>query len=209
MRNILIIVASLMAAWPSTAATNAVRPFGVGASFSSFFNDETIGWKFSTANIIEVTALGWWVHPGADLVSSHHVGVWSSTGDLLGDTTVTAGVRTNGTWRFVATSPFTLAPGDYFIGGRDTASDGDSYTNTFGTISTASGIGYISAASSANNSGFAFPGDLSPFIVGRFGPNFQFSSANSVPEAASWAMLIAGFGLVGAVARFRRYAVAG
>jgi hypothetical protein len=37
--------------------------------------------------------------------------------------------------------------------------------------------------------------------------NFSFS-ANAVPEPASWAMLIAGFGLVGAAARRRRTAVA-
>lgn len=209
MRKILTTLAILIAASPSMAATNALKPFAIGGSIASFFNDETIGWKFTTADTIQVTALGWWVHPGANLISSHQVGVWSSTGALLGNSIVTAGARTAGTWRFAATLPFTLTPGEYFIGGRDTASDGDGYMITFGTIPTASGIGYISAASSANNSGFAFPGDLSPAVVGRFGPNFQFSSANSVPEPSSWAMLIAGFGLIGAAARRRRSAVAG
>jgi hypothetical protein len=40
--------------------------------------------------------------------------------------------------------------------------------------------------------------------------NFQVSTSpnlNAVPEPASWAMLIAGFGLTGAVARRRRVAV--
>ena len=37
--------------------------------------------------------------------------------------------------------------------------------------------------------------------------DFQFSAAASVPETASWAMMISGFGLVGATMRRRRVAV--
>jgi hypothetical protein len=38
--------------------------------------------------------------------------------------------------------------------------------------------------------------------------DFVLGTAGAVPEPANWAMLIAGFGLVGAVARRRRTAVA-
>ena len=52
------------------------------------------------------------------------------------------------------------------------------------------------------------PGDESAYVadwaIGREFTNFAFA----VPEPTSWAMLIAGFGLVGAAARRRRTAVA-
>jgi hypothetical protein len=57
-------------------------------------------------------------------------------------------------------------------------------------------------AFNAGGAGFQFGDDESWAI-----DNFSLSAA-AVPEPASWAMLIAGFGLVGAVARRRRTAIA-
>ncbi len=51
----------------------------------------------------------------------------------------------------------------------------------------------------------------SPIGGAGFGPGlltFSPNRAGAVPEPASWAMMIAGFGLVGAMARRRRYAIA-
>lgn len=52
----------------------------------------------------------------------------------------------------------------------------------------------------AYSSGISFGAASEPFNVG----NWSMSAVGGVPEPASWAMLIAGFGLVGAVARRRR-----
>ena len=54
--------------------------------------------------------------------------------------------------------------------------------------------------STATQSGAAIPGSQSFQILG--------TTSGAVPEASTWAMLIAGFGLVGAVARRRRNAIA-
>ncbi|WP_193743232.1 PEPxxWA-CTERM sorting domain-containing protein [Sandarakinorhabdus sp. AAP62] len=207
MRKILLAASMLLVAVPAMA-TNAVTSFTTGSVFTGFSSDETVGWKFSTASAIKVTALGWWVQ-NERLAASHQVGIWSSTGTLLGSTTVTPGAPTDGVWRFAAASPFTLAAGDYFIGGRDLTGDGDNYTSSVGSLTLAAGISFLGSARSSNASGFAFPSIVTANSGGRFGPNFQFSDATgAVPEPASWAMLIAGFGLVGAVARRRRVAVA-
>lgn len=72
-----------------------------------------------------------------------------------------------------------------------------------------------------NFDSFAFSGTLANFqstqfvrytVVAANGvnpglSNISFSAAGAVPEPASWAMLIAGFGLVGAAARRRRQTV--
>jgi hypothetical protein len=53
---------------------------------------------------------------------------------------------------------------------------------------------------------FANPGDESAFVNDwAIGPDYtNYAFRNVVPEPASWAMLIAGFGLAGAVMRRRR-----
>jgi hypothetical protein len=211
MREFLIAASMMLVAEPAMA-TNAVTSFTGGTNFAFFSSDETVGWVFSTANNIVVTSLGWNVAingpNGSD--SSHQVGIWNNSGTLLGSATVTAGGATDGIWRFTGVSPIALSAGQYFIGGRDTQGDGDDYVTSVSNLTLAAGLTFLGSAVSANGSGFAFPGSINSVTTGgRFGPNFQFRDAGgAVPEPSSWAMLIAGFGLVGAVARRRRVAVA-
>ncbi len=205
MRKTLIATAMLLMAAPALA-TNAVTSFTGGTGYGFFRTDETIGWTFSTTGNIVVTALGWNVGNGSN--SDHQVGIWDSVGTLLGSATITAGTPTDGIWRFTGVSPISLAAGQYFIGGRDTADDGDGYVSGVDDLALASGLTYIGSAVSREGSGFAFPNRVNTITTGgRFGANFQFS-AGVVPEPESWAMLIAGFGLVGAAARRRRLAIA-
>ena len=64
------------------------------------------------------------------------------------------------------------------------------------------GNGRVPSFSIANEPGLTSGGILPPPVLASGGP------LATVPEPASWALLIAGFGLVGAVARRRRVATA-
>jgi hypothetical protein len=210
MRTFMIAATMLLVSVPAMA-TNAVASFTGGSTFPVFSSDETVGWAFSTAKHIAVTALGWnvTVNGPNGSSSSHQVGIWNSGGTLLGSATVTAGSATDGIWRFTGVSPIALSAGQYFIGGRDTSADGDRYVTSVSNLTLAAGLTFLGSAVSPNGSGFAFPANINSITTGgRFGPNFQFKAAGAIPEPASWAMLISGFGLVGAVARRRRLAIA-
>jgi hypothetical protein len=191
-------------------ATNAITSFVGGTVYTGFSFDETVGWAFSSDADIMVTNLGWGTGDDFATVSPHEVGIWTDAGTLMGSATVTAGPANDGVWRFVATAPIALFAGQtYVIGGRDSV-DGDTYVGNIGSASFAAGIGFLGSAVSDPSSGFAFPGDIDPDAIGRFGPNFRFEPAQAViPEPVSWAMLIAGFGLVGLAARRRRTAANG
>lgn len=87
-----------------------------------------------------------------------------------------------------------------------------------GNLLAASGGGFTSWSNFGANSGFVAGTNTLAFNVTNFGQvsgnpsglrvEFVQSNAAVVPEPANWAMLIAGFGLVGAAARRRRLAPA-
>ncbi len=88
-----------------------------------------------------------------------------------------------------------IASGAYHIDGRDLNGAGDSYVTAASRRTLTSSISFTGA-------GFAIPNTVTSNSGSRFGPNFQFrDAANAVPEPESWAMLIAGFGLVNAIER--------
>lgn len=68
--------------------------------------------------------------------------------------------------------------------------------------------GAASASFGLTQTGGLTPGDPQPAISGGFSFSTPPTVQNEVPEPAAWAMLIAGFGLTGAVMRRRRGAVA-
>jgi hypothetical protein len=190
------------AATPASAAT-AVVSFTGGSVFTGFSSDETVGFKFNTANAISVTQLGW-LSTTANVASSHQIGIWNMSGTLLGSATVTPGAVDGTGFRYVGVSPIALAAGDYLIGGRDTTSDGDNYRSSVSSLVMGSGITFLGSAVSANGSGFANPNIINSITTGgRFGPNFTYTLA-AVPEPATWAMMIIGFGMAGTAMRTRR-----
>jgi hypothetical protein len=76
-----------------------------------------------------------------------------------------------------------------------------------GNLISQGGLGsFASWTSFAASSGFLNGVNTLEFTVRNLRVEFQQSSVTAVPEPASWAMLIAGFGLVGAAARRRRVA---
>ncbi|MFN3371317.1 MAG: PEPxxWA-CTERM sorting domain-containing protein [Sphingomonadaceae bacterium] len=170
----------------------------------------TIGWSFTTTAAFTVTALGFWDENADGLAASHRVGIWNTvSGDLLVDATVSAGTGNPliGGFRYTDISPFALAPGNYTIGAlipNDLVVN-DNWIFFPGTVTTIEGLVFGNGLRGADQAGFTMP-TLSP-NTGRFGPNFLVAGGGGtpgIPEPATWAMLIAGFGLVGSALRARR-----
>ena len=196
-------VASMLAATPATAAT-AIEGFNGGSSFTGFSTDETVGFKFKANGTLKVLRVGWYNASGT-VNASHQIGIWDAAGTLLGSATVTPGATGTSLFRYTDITQFFLTSGqDYFIGGRDLIGDGDSYVTSVSNLVTNPNVSFLGSAVSANGSGFAFPDRINTITTGgRFGPNFEFSVAG-VPEPATWAMLILGFGVIGGAMRSAR-----
>jgi len=202
-----------LAAPIAAQANTAIQFLGTGTTFTGFSTDETIGWAFIANEDLRVTRLGWFV-TAPSLNADHEVGIWDTSGALLVSATVLApGPASPDGFRYVATpfAPVILTAGrSYLIGGRDRNTDGDSYITSLTSLVTDPAITFRGALRSADGSGFAFPNLFSNGVRGRFGPNFQFDvvprapMGGAVPEPATWAMMILGFGAAGVVLRQRR-----
>jgi hypothetical protein len=162
----------------------------------------TLGWQFTTSSTITVTWLG--VAYFGPLVESHAVGIWDSTGALLGSATVSAGGCGFQVNQFCyATTNFTLGPGTYDIGAvwLDGADPMLFPTTPIINFATAPGITYIQNDYIAGGS-LTDPTNHTPPPPGYFGPNFLFTSGTQTPEPSSFLLL--GSGLLGVVGVIRR-----
>jgi hypothetical protein len=197
-----VLAASLTAT--TALATPAITSFTVGSSFTGFDTDETVGWSFTANSAITVVQLGWFAVDGT-LDASHEVGIWTTSGTLLGSATVTDGAADSTGFRYVGVTPFALTAGtSYVIGGRDLVGDGDNYTSSNSALVMAPEVSFLQAARSDNGTGFTFPNLLTSNSGGRFGPNFTFrpTQTTSVSEPAS--LLLLGAGLTGLLVASRR-----
>ena len=68
----------------------ALQSFTGGSLFGGINGTHrTIGWSFTANDNLSVTSLGLWDETPADPLSqTHQVGLWSSTGTLLGSATI-------------------------------------------------------------------------------------------------------------------------
>lgn len=200
-----VLAASLLVAPVAAQAGTAIQSFTGGTTFTGFDSDETVGFTFSTSANLSVTGLGWYSTDGS-LAASHQVGIWNTAGALLGQATVAPDAAPGAVgFRYTLVTPFALAAGQqYFVGGRDLTSDGDSYLTSASGLVTAPEITFLGAAVSPVGSGFAFPGSVSANSGGRFGANFTFDAiAAGVPEPATWMLMILGFGAIGGLMRYQ------
>lgn len=201
-----LLLGAALAAMPVAARADvAIVSTTGGTAFNAFALDETVGFTFDVLEDIDVTALGWNA-AGGSIDSNHRVGIWNTSGTLLASTVVTSASATLGGFGYsaLAGGPLRLTVGSYVIGGRDRLFDGDTYLSGFTAVSTSPSIALTGAARSTLLSGFSYPSVQAQGTLGRVGPNFQFTSVAGVPEPATWAFMILGFGAIGGALRSRR-----
>jgi hypothetical protein len=166
----------------------------------NFTNDD---WNFGNkfwANNFLATHLGYYDDGGNGFVSDHEVALYDGAGILLRAATVTnQNCVLIGHFCYTPISPI-LLNGEYWVHGT---SGSDNYTwNTNGFFTDAA-ITYLGNTWAVNGGGGpVYLGFLVNDVAdGYWGPNLY---GGVIPEPAAWAMMIAGFGLVGFAARRRR-----
>jgi hypothetical protein len=187
-------------------------PNPAATSISAFLNgDFTVGWAFEDETAADVVALGiWGGQPNTDpfygIKGIVTVALWDSSGNLLASTTVDPNSPRSGTanqWVFSTIAPVRLTPGQtYYVGSHQTSFDAQDYVFGVNPVSIAPEISYLH---NATQIGFGFPDFTlsSNDEHGFFGGNVLLAAA-SVPEPSSWALLLLGFGGLGATMRSRR-----
>jgi hypothetical protein len=196
LRTITIVAALALAAGSSQAAPAAIELFNEpGDTFVA--GTLTIGWQFSVDRDVSVSALGSFDDLGDGLFFNVPVGVWDMQGRLLASASVPKDMAAplQDGFRYASIAPLRLTAGEHYVIGAF-------YSGDF-AASLAPGEGAVNPHVNfegnrfANTNAFLFPQmqDMGgPFI----GPNFLGAG---LPEPASWALMIAGFGLTGACLR--------
>lgn len=179
---------------------------GFGATSGS---DQLYGWLFHVNSAISVSALGVQDTNSDGLSIAHDVGIFrSSDQSLVASTTVGAGLAgtLDAGFRYTALgSSSLLAVGDYVIVMTMPQLNADTQIINATGVTTAAEITWINSAFDGG-SVLAYPTTFGAFAIGMFGPNFEFGAA-AVPEPETYAMMLAGLGALGFVARRRRSSV--
>ena len=183
----------------------------------------SVGIAFTVSAPTDVQGLGYWDQGGGGFVDTHDVALY---GDMWGGPDPIAMVQfspTNpglpggfgrvdfgsdaiGRWRYLEIPKLTLYPGFSYVLAGFSPGPGDPWAYGWDFQSYfpyGRNVVIDSARYDDTPSGLTFPGQQ--FVDSR-----RFAAVNlmAVPEPASWAMLIAGFGLTGAVMRRRRVTAA-
>jgi len=190
------VTAALIAFCPLQTRANTIALSFTNSGSGGFPNtDETLGWAFTLSSPVLVTNLGLWDSNNDGLSASHVVTIWTSTGTLEAQGTIPSGTGatlTNG-FRYVSIAPVVLPAGSYTIGGFISVGS-EEFASGASAITTASGVTYNGSRSEI---GFAFPtGDVLGASNSYFGPNFQFTTATTVPDTATTCYLL-GLSLMG------------
>lgn len=174
-------------------------PQGSGGAF-------TMGFAFTASAGTFVNGLGAYDNNSDGFPAPMTVGLWNGAGTLLLQTTVGSGDLLVNSFRYALLPSYELQAGTtYVVGAFRYAGSGETYATGFGGGTAAPGITTLDAR--YNDSGsFAFP-NIAVGTNGYFGANAlvgsQVVTQSGVPEPATWAMMIGGFGLVGGALRRR------
>ena len=181
---------------PASAAVLALQFSAVSAAEAGFA--ASAGWSFTTTEQITVTALDAFDPTGA---GAGAVRLYTAS-KLLASATVTTSDKQEGSPIKFFSAPLktalVLPAGTYFIA-EDLAAATMANGNVTGLKTSSSAIKYDGEVAIAGQgkdpTADATMGEFSP---GIFGPNFDVGAVGAaVPEPATWAMMLLGFGLLG------------
>lgn len=170
--------------------------------FVSNSGDWNFGINFRADQALQVSALGYFWD--ADLsTAAHNVALYSTDGVKLADTTVRASDPLSGHFRYSPISAVTLSAGaSYRVVG---ASAGDYFFFDAVNFSSHPGITYLGNVYSESNGALALfdplPAVSNDTLNGYWGPTL---SVSPVPEPSTYALLLAGLGLMGVLRQARR-----
>ena len=201
------------------AAALAALAYGFTTAPISYDRQLSLGFTF-TANVTQtVTSLGVFDEGGDGFLTAHDVGIFAGdgalgAGALLASTTLASGTSGSlgaNNFRYQSISGLTLVAGQtytiagFFPGDNAGANDawvygGPTYLTGF-TVNPAITIGPDAARYTYDSGSLVDPGSHF-FDYQIYAVNFETAAA--VPEPATWAMMIAGFGLVGGTMRRSR-----
>lgn len=148
--------------------------------------DYSLGWEFSVSGSVTVTDLGY-NYFGVPLNNSHLVGIFDSTGTLLGSVTVTnSSTLLNGYLYTALGAPLTLTTGDYWISGT-TLGLNDGWIYQASSIVTAPSITYVDSWSTSGDGGqLLFPSSDTSGSRQYLEVNFEIPTAS---ESGTFALV--------------------
>ena len=181
---------------PACAAVVALQFSAVSAAPAGFV--ASAGWSFTTTEKITVTALDAFDPTGT---GAGTVRLYTAS-KLLASATVTNKDPQDGSpikfFSAALKTPLVLAAGTYFIA-EDLATTTMANGNVTGLKTSSAAIKYDGeVAIAGQGKDPTTDATMGMFSPGIFGPNFEVGAVGAaVPEPATWAMMLLGFGLLG------------
>ncbi|MGH6998727.1 MAG: PEPxxWA-CTERM sorting domain-containing protein [Phenylobacterium sp.] len=186
-----------LTAAPAAAATPGIVLDDNFATFAG--GDWTMGWAFEVTTSQQLLGLGAFDYQEDGLYLDHEVGIWDASGALLASVVVTSADPLISGYRFASIAPLTLKAGSTYVVG---AADYGFYRDPIpvvGTMTIAPGVTYLESRY-FRGTGLHLPEG----VMTGSQPAGNILLGSAVPEPATWAMMIIGFGAAGAMVRASR-----
>jgi Domain of unknown function (DUF4082)/PEP-CTERM motif len=183
---------------PASAAVQALQFSAVSAAAAGF--DASAGWSFTTSEKISVTALDAFDPTGDGAAGT--VRLYTASGTVLASAKVTTKDPKEGSpimfYSAALKTPIVLAAKTTYFIAEDLGTATMANGNVTG-LTTFSGITYKGeVAAMGQGKDPTMDATMGMFSPGIFGPNFDVGAmGTAVPEPATWAMMLLGFGLLG------------